>query len=79
MEAEGVMKNEINSRSSVCVLYQFGSEINARSCECVLYHFGSTPLKYAMNNSHTKVAEVLRKAGGRSSPARSMKRNSCEQ
>lgn len=47
---EGVMKNEIH----------------ARVCVCVLYQFGNTPSKDAdaMNKNHTKVAEVLQKAGG---------------
>jgi hypothetical protein len=36
-----------------------------RVCVCVLYQMGETPLRKAMNQNHTKVAEVLRKAGGR--------------
>ena len=36
-----------------------------RVCVCVLYQLGATPLRKAMFENHTKVAEVLRKAGGR--------------
>jgi hypothetical protein len=31
----------------------------------MLYQWGETPLKKATEEHHTKVAEVLRKAGGR--------------